>query len=113
MRTRGDCGSFPWSMGDIMILNWMWLEEFSWGRSVYVTLKRDDESMETSCTSIIVMENDWWIFMFFVNVWFYLQYEERGDNSSYWYYRKFCYAYVLVLQFSYRIYMPSTFYFKF
>jgi len=30
-----------------------------------VTLKRDDESMEASCISIIVMENDRWIFMFF------------------------------------------------
>ncbi len=29
MKTKGYCESFPWSMGDIMILNWMWLEEFS------------------------------------------------------------------------------------
>jgi hypothetical protein len=29
MRTKGDCGSLLWSMGNIMILNWMWLEEFS------------------------------------------------------------------------------------
>ncbi len=34
MKIKGDCGSFPWSMGNIMILNWMWLREFSWGRSV-------------------------------------------------------------------------------
>jgi hypothetical protein len=61
----------------------MWLEEFSWGRSVYVKLKKDDKSMEASCTSIIVMKNDLMDSHFFVNVWFYLQYEERGDNSSY------------------------------
>jgi hypothetical protein len=40
MKIKGDCESFPWSMGNIMILNWMWLKEFSWGRSVYVTLKK-------------------------------------------------------------------------
>jgi len=33
---KEDCGSFFF-----MILNWMWLGEFSWGRSVYVTLKRE------------------------------------------------------------------------
>jgi hypothetical protein len=26
MRIKGDCGSFPWSIKDIMILDWMWLE---------------------------------------------------------------------------------------
>jgi hypothetical protein len=40
-----------------MILDWMSLEKFSWGRSVYATLKKDEESMEASCTLIIVMEN--------------------------------------------------------
>jgi hypothetical protein len=48
-----------------------------------VTLKREDESMEASCISIIVMENDRWIFTFFVSVWFYLEYAERGQSSSY------------------------------
>jgi hypothetical protein len=28
MKTKGDSGSVLWSMGYIMILNWMWLEEF-------------------------------------------------------------------------------------
>jgi hypothetical protein len=32
---------------------------------------------------IIVMENGWWIFMGFVYVWFYLEYEKRRENSSY------------------------------
>ncbi len=69
--------------------------------------------MEASCISIIVMENDRWIFTFFVSVWFYLEYAERGQSSSYQYYKKFCYAYVLVLHLSYKIYMPSIFYFRF
>ncbi len=47
-----DCGSFL-----CMILNWMQLEKFSWGRNVYVTLKKEEENMEASCTLIIVMEN--------------------------------------------------------
>jgi len=36
-----------------MILNWMWL----WGRSVYVTLKKEKESMKTNNTFTILMEN--------------------------------------------------------
>jgi hypothetical protein len=40
-----------------MILDWMWLGEFSWGRNVYVTLEIEVESMEISCTLIIAMEN--------------------------------------------------------
>jgi hypothetical protein len=32
MRMKGDFGSFLWTNGDIMILNWMWLR----GRSVYM-----------------------------------------------------------------------------
>ncbi len=35
----------------------MWLGKFSWGRNVYVALKRKKENMETSCTLIILMEN--------------------------------------------------------
>jgi hypothetical protein len=44
-----------------MILDWMWLGEFSYGRNVYMTLEK--ESMEVECTLIIAMENGWWIFM--------------------------------------------------
>ncbi len=40
-----------------MILDWMWLEEFYWGKSVYVTLKIEVESVEVFCTSILAMEN--------------------------------------------------------
>jgi hypothetical protein len=40
-----------------MILDWMWLGEFSWGRSLYVTLKIEVENMEISCLLIIAMEN--------------------------------------------------------
>jgi hypothetical protein len=47
-----DCESFF-----CMILHWMWLGRFFWGRSVYVTLKRKEINMEASCTFIIVMEN--------------------------------------------------------
>jgi hypothetical protein len=39
-----------------MIVNWMWLGDFSWGRSVYVTLKRQEINMEASCIFNIVME---------------------------------------------------------
>jgi hypothetical protein len=35
----------------------MWLGEFSWGRNMYVTLERKDESMEVKCTLIIAMKN--------------------------------------------------------
>jgi hypothetical protein len=58
MKIKGDCGSFPWSMGDIMILNWMWLREFSLGRSVYVTLKKIKiKNMGKSCICLYIMEN--------------------------------------------------------
>jgi hypothetical protein len=57
IRTKGDCGSFLWCIRYIMILNWMWLGEFSWARTMYVTLKREEENMEASCMFIIVMEN--------------------------------------------------------
>jgi len=40
-----------------MILDWMWLEEFFWGKSVYVTLKIEVESVEVFCTLILAMEN--------------------------------------------------------
>jgi hypothetical protein len=40
-----------------MILDWMWLGEFSLGRSVYVTLEIDVESMEVFYILILVMEN--------------------------------------------------------
>jgi hypothetical protein len=40
-----------------MILNWMWLGEFYWGRSVYVTLDIEVESMEVFCILILAMEN--------------------------------------------------------
>jgi hypothetical protein len=42
MKIKGDCRSFPWSMGDIMILNRMRLREFSRGKSAYVTLKKKE-----------------------------------------------------------------------
>jgi len=44
---------------------------------------KEEEIMEIECTLIIVMENGWWIFMFLVGVWFYLEYEKRGENNSY------------------------------
>jgi hypothetical protein len=48
-----DCGSFL-----CMILGWMWLKKvFFKGKNVYVTLNKNEESMETRCT-FIVMEND-------------------------------------------------------
>jgi hypothetical protein len=40
-----------------MILNWMWLRDFSWGRNVYVTLEKKEENMEVECIPIITMEN--------------------------------------------------------
>jgi hypothetical protein len=40
-----------------MILDWMWLGEFSWAITMYVTLKRKEENMESSYTFIIVVEN--------------------------------------------------------
>jgi len=40
-----------------MILDWMWLEEFSWGKNVYVTLKIEVDSVEVFCTLILAMEN--------------------------------------------------------
>jgi hypothetical protein len=58
MSIKKDCGSFHQGIFKITILDWMWLGKFSWGISVYVTLKKKDEDMETSCTFIIVMEND-------------------------------------------------------
>jgi hypothetical protein len=57
IRIKGDCGSFPWYIKKTMILDWMWLRKFSWARIMYVTLKREEESMEASCTFIIIMEN--------------------------------------------------------
>jgi hypothetical protein len=44
-RTKGDYGSFP-CIKKIIILSWMWLGEFSRGRSVYVTLEKEEENME-------------------------------------------------------------------
>jgi len=35
----------------------MWLEYFSWGRNVYVTWEREEESMEVECIPIIAMQN--------------------------------------------------------
>jgi hypothetical protein len=40
-----------------MILDWMWLRKFSWGRSVFLTLEIEVENMEVSCTLILAMEN--------------------------------------------------------
>jgi hypothetical protein len=40
-----------------MIIDEMWLREFFYGRNVYVTLQRKDESMEANCTLIIVIKN--------------------------------------------------------
>jgi len=48
---ENDYGSFF-----CMILDWMWLEEFSWGKSVYVTFEIEVESMEVSYTLILVLE---------------------------------------------------------
>jgi hypothetical protein len=41
----------------MIILDWMWLEYFSWGRNVYVTWEREEESMEVECIPIIAMQN--------------------------------------------------------
>jgi hypothetical protein len=49
---KEDCASFL-----CIILDWMWLGEFSWGRNVYVTLKIGVGNMEISCTLILAMEN--------------------------------------------------------
>ncbi len=46
-----DCRSFL-----CMILDWMWLGEFFWGRNVCI-LKIEMESMEVPCTLILAMEN--------------------------------------------------------
>jgi len=40
-----------------MILDWMWLREFSWGKNVFATLEM--ESMEIFCILIFAMENGW------------------------------------------------------
>jgi hypothetical protein len=56
MKIKRDYGSFPSSMGDIMILNWMWLREFSWRRNVYATLKKK-KNMTESCIYPYIMEN--------------------------------------------------------
>ncbi len=40
-----------------MILNWIWLGEFSLRINVYVTLEIDVESMKVFYTLILVMEN--------------------------------------------------------
>jgi len=56
-RIKRDCGSFPCIL-NIIIIVWMWLEEFFWGRNVYVTLKRKEENIEIECTFFIAMEND-------------------------------------------------------
>ncbi len=50
---RGDCGSFPC----IQYYDWMSLEQFSWGRNVYVTWERKENSMEVECIPIIAMKN--------------------------------------------------------
>jgi len=47
-----DCGSFL-----CMILDWMWLKEFSWGKNVYVRLKINVKNMEISCTLIFIIES--------------------------------------------------------
>ncbi len=55
-RIKRDYGSFPCII-EIMILDKMWLGEFFWGRSVNVTLEKEEEHMEVECTPIIAMEN--------------------------------------------------------
>jgi len=57
MKMKGDCGSFFSSMGDIMILNWMWLRELSWGKCVYATLKKKEKKIIESCIYPYIMEN--------------------------------------------------------
>jgi len=42
----------------IMIIDWIWLGKTFWGKNVYLTLKRNEKNMETSCILLIVMEND-------------------------------------------------------
>jgi hypothetical protein len=42
-----------------MILDCMWLWEYSWGRNVYMTLKIEVKNMEVSCTLIVAMKNGW------------------------------------------------------
>ncbi len=51
-----DCGSFPWSIQSIMILDWIWLEQFL-GKKCVCDIEREQKSMEANCTLIIVMEN--------------------------------------------------------
>jgi hypothetical protein len=55
-KIKGDWGSFP-CIQDIMILYWMWIEELSSKRSVYVTLEKEEEIMQVECTFIIAMKN--------------------------------------------------------
>jgi hypothetical protein len=55
-RIKGDWGSIS-CIQDIMILYWMWIEEFSSRRNVYVTLEKEEEIMQVECTFIIAMEN--------------------------------------------------------
>jgi hypothetical protein len=38
-----------------MILDWMWLREFSWGRNMCV--QGEEKNMEKYCTWCYVMEN--------------------------------------------------------
>jgi len=57
MRIKRDCESFLENIENIITLDWMWLGEFSWERSVYVTLKKEEESRKVSCSFIIVMGN--------------------------------------------------------
>jgi hypothetical protein len=47
----------------------MWLGEFYFGKSVYVTLEIDVESMEVSCTLILAMENGWKYIILFSSTW--------------------------------------------
>ncbi len=71
-----------------MILNWMWLREFSWERSVYVTLKKKKKkNMRESCTRFILIQ---WIMVegcMDSNVFswcvFYLECDKGKESSSY------------------------------
>jgi hypothetical protein len=47
-----DCAWFLY-----MILDYMWLQEYYWGRSVCMTLKIEVESIKVSCTLIVAMKN--------------------------------------------------------
>jgi hypothetical protein len=43
-RIKKDCGSFLCIL-NIIIIVWMWLKKFFWGKNVYVALKRKEKNI--------------------------------------------------------------------